>query len=380
MEENILYFTNGKILIGDNFVNSSAFKILNGRFTEIETNIPQGAKVTDLKGGYLIPGFIDVQVNGGGGVLFNDEISIAGLSAIAQAHLQYGATSIMPTLISSDIATIKKAIKVVDEAIEMKIPGIVGIHIEGPFISKSKKGIHDEKVFQSINKEAKDALKTLKHGKMLLTIAPEVNQIEDISELHDAGIILSAGHSNANYEQAKAGFEAGISGVTHLYNAMSPLMHRDPGLVGASIENKDIYIGIILDGHHVHEAAAKIAMRAHGTQNFMLVTDAMPSVGSKDKSFTLCGKEIKVENGICMDENGTLAGSDLNMAAALKFAILNIEIDEVEAIKMATYYPAKFLGLSDEIGQIKPGNAADFIIIDKKFEISAIYRGGTPAR
>ena len=379
MNETILNFTNGKILVGDTFTNSASFKIQNGVFTAIETNIADNANSIDLMGGYLIPGLIDTQVNGGGGVLFNDDISIDALNKIAKAHLQYGTTSILPTLISSDVPVIEKAIAVVDDAIANKTNGIIGIHIEGPFISKTKKGIHDESVFQSINNAAKAVLKSFKNGKMLLTLAPEENQIADISELDAAGIIISAGHSNANYEQAKAGFNAGIKGVTHLYNAMSPLMHRDPGLVGAALENKDIYIGIILDGHHVHETAAKIAMRAHGTENFMLVTDAMPSVGSANKEFELCGKHIKVVNGVCMDDNGTLAGSDLDMAAALKFAIKTLGVDEIEAIKMATYYPARFLGLENEIGQLKLNSKADFIIMNDDFDVAAAYIAGEKA-
>lgn len=332
-------------------------------------------EVIDLQGGYLLPGFIDTQVNGGGGVLFNDETTAEGIAAIGAAHRKYGTTAFLPTLISDELSVIDAAMRATEDAIAQGVPGVLGIHIEGPFISKQRKGIHNPEMFRTLDAESKALLKSLKRGKTLVTLAPENCTPEDIAELAAAGVILAAGHTNATYETTVEALKAGITGFTHLFNAMSPLTHRAPGVVGAALENLTSYSGIIADGHHVDWAPLRIALRTRPIDRFMLVTDAMPTVGSATKTFVLNGQTITVRDGVCVGPDGTLAGSDLDMATAVRNTVEHIGRTLPEAALMAATAPARFLGLGASRGSLAVGQRADIVWMDADLQVRGVFIG-----
>ncbi|MBW8734295.1 MAG: N-acetylglucosamine-6-phosphate deacetylase [Asticcacaulis sp.] len=371
----MITFTNARIVTPDGIVPGSLV-CDRGHIVRVtdEKTRPEG-DVVDVAGGYLLPGFIDTQVNGGGGVLFNDETSVEGIAAIGAAHRAYGTTGFLPTLISDELDVIAAAMRAVEAAIEQGVPGVLGIHIEGPFISKERKGIHNPELFRTLDAESKALLKSLKYGKTLVTLAPERCTPEDIRELADAGVIIAAGHTNASYDQMVAGLDAGVTGFTHLFNAMSPMLHRAPGVVGAALENQTAYCGLIMDGHHVDWPVLRVALNARPADRYMLVTDAMPTVGSKTKTFTLNGQEIHVENGVCVGPDGTLAGSDLDMATAVKYCVEFARASIGDTAVMAAHAPAAFLGLQAERGSLTPGQRADVVWMDDDLTIKGTFVG-----
>ena len=337
----------------------------------------QGGEVIDVRGGYLLPGFIDTQVNGGGGVLFNDDTHVDGIAAIGRAHRPYGTTGYLPTLISDELSVIDRAMRAVEAAVEQGVPGVLGIHIEGPFISKERKGIHNPDLFRTLDAESKALLKSLKRGKAMVTLAPERCAPEDIAELRAAGVTIAAGHTNATYAQTVEALNAGVTGFTHLFNAMSPMLHRAPGVVGAALENLDNFSGLIMDGHHVDWPVLKVALRTRPANRFMLVTDAMPTVGSTTKTFVLNGQTIHVENGVCVGPDGTLAGSDLDMVTAVRNAVQFAGASIVDAAIMAATAPAEFLGLGAARGSLVVGQRADIVWLDKDLAIQGTFIGAS---
>lgn len=367
-------FHNGCILTGRDRLDGAALHINGQLISEV---VPGGARSTDidLEGGYIVPGFIDTQVNGGGGVLFNERIDVAGIRRIGEAHARFGTTAFLPTLISAPLDDVALALDVVDQAIEAGVPGVVGIHVEGPFLSDARRGIHDSAHFRPLDEEAVALLTRPRWGIVMVTLAPESNDPSAIDALVRAGVIVSIGHSDATYAQTRAVIDAGARGVTHLFNAMSPLHHREPGVVGAVLEDETLYCGLIVDGAHVHPAAIRVALAARPHDRFMLVTDAMPTVGSDDKSFVLNGENIRVQDGVCVNEEGTLAGSDLDMAQAVR-NMHQLGVPLEEAVAMATANPATFLGLSDRIGVLEPNHRADFVWLDRDLRVRGTWIGG----
>ncbi len=356
----VFAFTNGHIVTPGGVLEQAAIEVIDGRIASITPDAAADTAI-NLDGGWIVPGFIDTQVNGGGGVLFNDAPDVEGIAAIGKAHAPYGTTAFLPTLISDTPEIVAKALDATDAAIEAGVPGVVGVHIEGPVISVTRKGIHDADKFRQLDEDFLALLTSPRRGKVMLTLAPEMVTLEDIARLRAAGVILSIGHSDADYDTAKAAIVTGMTGVTHLYNAMSPLLHRAPGVVGASIEDQSIYCGLILDGFHVHDAPVRIAMRARPLDRFLLVTDAMPCVGADVTEFDLHGRRILVEGGRCVGEDGTLAGSSLDMAGAFRNAVNRIGLSHADAAMMAATSPAAFLGLSNERGALAPGLVADWV-------------------
>lgn len=353
------------ILTPSGLIHGQAVLVAAGRIQGLcaASDVPAAAQNHAWSEGVLLPGLIDVQVNGGGGVLFNDQPSVAGIEAIAAAHRRYGTTGLLPTLISSDRATMAAAIAAVDAAIAQAVPGVLGIHLEGPFLAPAKAGIHDATQFAPLDESGIALLCSLKRGKTLVTLAPEQAAPEAIRALVAAGVVVAMGHSNASYEQAIAAIEAGASGVTHLYNAMSGLGSRAPGLVGAALDS-DVWAGVIADGIHVHPAALSLAVRAKGAGRVMLVTDAMPSVGAGTDRFQLNGETITLRDGRLTNEAGVLAGSHLNMAQAVRFAADQLGLGLERAVAMASASPAAFLGLDSELGAIRPGARANLLLLD----------------
>jgi N-acetylglucosamine-6-phosphate deacetylase len=356
---------NGRVLVDGRFAEGKAVVLESGRIAAVvdETDMPASVERQDLGGGLLVPGFIDTQVNGGGGVLFNDAPTVETIRTIGRVHRTFGTTGFLPTLISDDLHVIRSGIEAVEAAIADDVPGVLGIHVEGPFLNEHRKGIHDAEKIRRLDEEGYDVLTSMKTGRTIVTVAPECTTPEMIARLVAAGVIVSAGHSNGRYADVRAAIDAGVSGVTHLFNAMSPLGAREPGVVGAALESDSIWCGIIVDGHHVNPATLRIALRCKPHDKFMLVTDAMPSVGSDTKEFVLQGKRIVARDGACLDENGRLAGSDLDMAWAVRNAVELLGLPVESAFSMASSAPAAFLGLGSDIGAIAAGYRADLALL-----------------
>lgn len=362
-----LFFTNGRVFTGDVLHSKVGVEVRDGKVVAVmqEGKRPEHAEVIDLGGKLLAPGFVDVQVNGGGDVLFNDTPDVDGIRGIVAAHRQYGTTSLLPTLISDRWEVMVRAADGIRQGMKQGVPGLRGVHFEGPYLSRERKGIHQESVIRPVDSGAIDLLTSGDMGVVVTTLAPEVAPVDYIGALANAGVRVCAGHTAATYEEAKVGLNAGISGFTHLFNAMSPLTSREPGVVGAALEDADSWVGLIVDGHHIHYASLRVAIAAKARGKMMLVTDAMPSVGAMDKNFTLQGQPIMAEGGRCQSAEGTLAGSDLDMVGAVRNAVGHLGLSLEEALRMASLYPAAFLGLDGMIGRIEPGFDADFVLLDE---------------
>jgi N-acetylglucosamine-6-phosphate deacetylase len=367
-----------RILAQGVWLDDHAVVISDGQIANVlpVADTESGPERVTLKGGILLPGFIDTQVNGGGGVLLNDVPTVAGIRAIAAAHRTFGTTGLLPTLISDDLDIVAAAIAAVDDAIVAGVPGVLGIHIEGPFLNPGKRGIHDATKFRTLDHEAVALLSSLKQGKTLVTLAPESLGDGLIQVLVESGVIVAAGHTLATYDQMQRAFDQGVTGVTHLFNAMTQLDSRAPGVVGAALSDPRCISGLIVDAHHVHPAALRLALKARGPEGLMLVTDAMPSVGSGQKHFLLAGQTISAENGVCRAADGTLAGSDLDMATAFRNAITMMNVDIATASRMASGTPATFLGLSHRRGDIAPGFSADLVHLDGDLCVTATWIDG----
>ncbi len=372
---------NGRILADEGFVEGRAVLVDDGRIAAIvaaEDPRAKHAQRHDLRGALLLPGFVDAQVNGGGGVLFNDAPTVEAIRAIGAAHRRFGTTGFLPTLISDDLSVIARAISAVRDAIAAKVPGVIGVHIEGPFISAERKGAHDSAKFRDLDERGVQLLTSLGVGRTLVTLAPEMTTPETIRRLSRSGIVISAGHTNATFEVMLAALGNGVRGVTHLFNAMSPLTNREPGVVGAALMDPECWCGLIVDGRHVHPAVLQVALRCKRPDRFMLVTDAMPNVGADQDFFMLQGKRIEVRDGVCVDENGTLSGSAIDMASAVRNTVDLLGVPLEQAARMASTYPAQFLGLGGELGRIAPGYRASLVAVDERLTVQQTWIDGRP--
>ena len=371
---------NARVLAGDEFRDDLAVVIEHGRISALlpdaAPQLGQAAEQFDLGGGWLLPGFIDVQVNGGGGALFNNTPDVAALRTIAQAHRRFGTTAMLPTLISDDVGVMREAIDAMREAIAQGVPGVIGIHLEGPYIAPARKGTHDAKKFRVPDAAEIALAASLDNGVTLLTLAPERVPLESIRALVERGVVVAAGHTAASYEEARAGLEAGIRGFTHLYNAMSPLTGREPGAVGAALEDRDSWVGIIADGVHVHPASLRVALATKPRGKVMLVTDAMPPVGAEDPSYELYGEVITAVDGVVRNAAGSLAGSALDMATAVRNSVQLLGVSLAEAARMASTYPAQFLNLDDRYGHIAEGHHADLVLLDEALQVRSTWIAG----
>ena len=371
---------NARILTADGFRDDLAVVIEAGRITALVSDAaPQlgsAAEQVDLGGGWLLPGFIDAQVNGGGGVLFNNTPDVESLRALAAAHRRFGTTALLPTLISDDVQVMRKAIDATRQAIVDGVPGVIGIHLEGPYIAPARKGTHDANKFRVPDADEIAMAASLDNGVTLLTLAPERVPLDSIRALVERGVIVAAGHTAATYEEARAGLDAGIRGFTHLYNAMSPLTGREPGAVGAALEDRGSWVGIIADGVHVHPASLRVALATKPQGKVMLVTDAMPPVGADNPSYELYGEVITAVDGVVRNAAGSLAGSALDMATAVGNAVQLLGLSLEEAARMASRYPAQFLNVDDRLGEIAEGYQADLVLLDEALQVRATWIAG----
>ena len=340
---------------------------------EVPFDIPQ----RDLRGCFVAPGFIDVQVNGGGGVLFNETPTIEGIKAIAAAHRRFGTTNFLPTYITGPNDGMQQAASAVAQCIKNDtVKGVLGIHFEGPFISTRKAGIHDPAFIRPPNGTDIDTVCSLDRGVTLTTVAPEVVNPDTIRQLRQRGVLVSLGHTDADYKVAMTAFSAGACGVTHLYNAMSTLTARAPGMVGAALDSENTWASVIADGHHIDFAAIRVALRAKGRGKIFLVTDAMPPVGSNQSSFFLAPYDVHVHNGQCVTSDNVLAGSALDMATAVQNCVQHIGMPMDEVLRMASTYPAEFLGLEKKLGHIEQNYQANLVVFNSQIAVMAVIVGG----
>ena len=379
----VVALINGRVLRAGNFVRGQCVLIEHGRILDVlpaEDARCRAAEPYDLGGGLLLPGFIDLQVNGGGGVLFNDAPSVESIRAIGAAHRRFGTTAFLPTLISADLDIVARAIAAVRGAIAAGVPGVLGIHIEGPFLNVARKGVHDPAKLRELDASALGLLTSLREGRTLVTLAPEMTTPQLIQQLVAAGVVVSAGHTNASYAEIRAALAHGLSGFTHLFNAMSQLTGREPGAVGAALDDQGSWCGIIVDGEHTHPVVLRIALRCKPHDRFMLVTDAMPSVGTSQGWFELQGRRITVHGHTCVDEDGRLAGSNIDMASCVRNAVAMLGVSLPQAVRMASQVPAEFLGVAHEYGRIAPGQRANLVLTDDELNVRESWIDGRTSR
>ena len=325
----------------------------------------------------LAPGFIDIQVNGGGGVLLNGEPSKAGVRRIVEAHRRTGTTGCLPTLITDRTDIIERLAGIAQGSLQ--IPGVLGFHLEGPAINKVRKGIHLESEIRELSARDLAAMESFGDcGRSVVTLAPECVPPSVIDDLLGAGLRVSAGHSEATAMQIVQAADRGLSGVTHLFNAMSQLTAREPGVVGAALDDGRLFAGIICDGLHVDPLSLRVAMRCKGRDRLMLITDAMPLVGTDLRHFLLQGRHITLQGTRLTSPDGTLAGAHLTMMQAVQNAVALLGVGIANALTMASRTPATFLGLESELGAIAPGYRADLVAFSSKFEVIQTWVSGRP--
>ena len=364
------------LFTGEAMRRDTVLLIENGRVRDLTDSPPPGVPVERLPRHLILaPGFIDAQVNGGGGALFNDSPDLPTLRAIAAAHRRFGTTALLPTLITDTPDKMRQAAACVRAATAAGETGIIGLHLEGPFLNPARKGVHPEALIRPMSEDDLRFLCEDTPRPLLLTLAPERVDAAALARLAHAGVTVAIGHSAASCEQAWDALRAGARGFTHLFNAMPPLAGRDPGPVGAALAS-DGFAGIIVDGHHVHPANLRLALRAKGAERLMLATDAMASVGSDILAFRLHGRTIRVADGRLTTEDGTLAGAHLDMATAVRNAVARMGASLAEALRMASATPADFLGLRDR-GRLVPGANADMVALDDRGVVDRVWVGGS---
>jgi N-acetylglucosamine-6-phosphate deacetylase len=339
---------------------------------------PRGGEQVDLGGGVLSPGFIDWQINGGGGVLFNANPTVEGIAAIAAAHRRAGVTAFLPTVVTDAPRVLDAALAAAREARE-RVPGALGIHVEGPFIDPKRKGVHPPEFIRPMLESDADALIDARVGVMVVTLAPASVSLEFIARLAKAEIVVSLGHSDATAEEAQSVFDAGASAVTHLYNAMSQLSSRAPGVVGATLADPRIICGLIADGEHAHPTAYRAALAAKGPRGIALVSDAMPPAAGGPDVFELQGRRMTRVGNKLTAEDGTLAGAAITMRDAVDYLVNELKVQLADALMMATLTPARVLRVDDQIGQLKPGHRADLVHLTDDLQVTEVWTRGRGA-
>lgn len=362
-----------RVFTGSEILEGHTVHLSEGRILDITAAASPSSIKLD---GLLAPGLIDIQVNGGGGVLFNDTPTVETLETIAQAHARFGVTGLMATLISDDRAKTVRALDAVAEAIEDEVDGILGLHLEGPWLSGTRRGVHPAKHLRTLDDEDIRLLTQKRPFPILITIAPEQVDTDTIEALKAAGVVVSIGHTEATAEEVDAALTAGATGFTHLFNAMPPMEGRKPGPVGAALANRDCWAGLILDGIHVSPTSARAAFAAKTWRKLILVSDAMATVGSKDTRMSLFGEGIEVKEGALRTATGTLAGAHLDLSTSVRNAVSLLGATPTEALRMAALTPAEFLGVAFERGRMALGCRADFVLLDEKLNPKATWIGG----
>ncbi len=357
-----------KLYTGDRLFEHQLIDVENGVITSVQSGSHKDADF--MLDGLVTPGFIDIQVNGGGGKLLNNQPSLDTIRTMASAHQRHGTTSLLPTLITDDLEKMHQASDAVAQALDENITSVLGVHFEGPHLSLAKKGIHPGEKIRNITDQELRLLTRTDLGKVLITVAPENMACDIIRELVKSGVTVCLGHSNAGYDSVQAALEAGASGFTHLYNAMSPLTGRQAGMVGAALLAKHSYAGLIVDLHHVCKQSAQVAINMKGKDRIMLVTDSMSHIGTDQVKLSFCGCDIiKTDDKLTL-QDGTLAGSHLDMASAVRNTVNILDYSIEDAIDMASRTPSHFLNMQKHKGSLRRGFDADFVCLDTEFNVT----------
>ncbi len=372
-----LALTGARVFTGENFLDDHAVVISGERIAQVVPRQAIGAMDSrDLGGGILAPGFIDVQVNGGGGVLLNDTPTVDAVRSIAVAHRKFGTVGLLPTVITDAPSILQQAVGALREARAQGVPGVLGIHIEGPFLDAERKGAHVLRFIRPMTEADATWIGNLGCGTVMLTLAP--NRVEPglVRQLAVAGVLVSLGHAEASYAEAVAAIDAGARAFTHLYNAMSQLNGRDPGMVGAALAGPGSFVGIIADGIHVHDAAMQVAFAVKPPDSMMLISDAMPTAAGGPSQFELQGRTVRRENGRLQLDDGTLAGSNLTMDEAVRYCVQRLKLDLAVVLRMASLTPARFLRMDHELGRIRPGHLASLVHLGDDLSVRATWING----
>lgn len=373
--------TGARIFDGADWHDNAALVVSGGHVEAIlpAGALPSGVASIETGGGLLAPGFVDLQVNGGGGVMLNDHPDVASIETICRAHAPFGTTALLPTLITDTPAITAAAVAAGAAAARQKVPGFLGLHLEGPHLSVARKGAHDPALIRPMTEADQAALIAARKELpvLLTTVAPESVEPARVTALAKAGLIVSLGHSDTTYVTASAFAAAGATVVTHLFNAMSQIGNREPGLAGAAIATGGLSAGIIADGIHVDPATIAIALRAKkGPGKIVLVTDAMATIGTDMTSFTLNGRTIYRKDGSLRLADGTLAGADLDMISAVRFMHRGVGLELGEALRMASLYPAEAVGQAHRLGRFANGTAADIVALSDDLDVQGVWIGG----
>ena len=359
---------------------AAAVVIENGRVVEICSQAPVGVEEIRLNGGTVCPGFLDLQVNGGGGEMVDASTDAAGLARLCAVHRWLGATGILPTLITDTPQAVAQVIAAGVAAARANVPGFLGLHLEGPHLDPRRKGAHDAALIRPMT--AADLAQLVQAArelpKLMVTLAPASVTLDQISKLAAAGVIVSLGHSEASLAEAQAAITAGARCATHLFNAMSQLGNREPGLVGAVLAS-DMAAGVIADGHHVAIETLRIALAVR-PKGLFLVSDCMAAAGSPAREFRLGGRRILREGGRLTLEDGTLAGADLTLPQAVKVMVERVGLPLAQALAMVTSAPAALLGQSETLGHIAPGLPADLVHLAPNLQLSGVWQAGRPVQ
>ncbi|MBW7963291.1 N-acetylglucosamine-6-phosphate deacetylase [Bradyrhizobium sp. BR 10261] len=376
----MIVLSGARIFDGERFLDDHALVIEGAHIAAIvpHSEKPDGA-VQDLGGGLLAPGYVDVQVNGGGGILFNEEPTPEGIARIAAAHRNHGTVGLLPTLVTDAPQVMDAAIAATREARRLT-PATLGIHLEGPFLDPRRKGAHELSYIRDLGRDDVATIAKADCGAVMLTLAPNRVGTESIAELARQGVLVSLGHSDASYEEARRAVAAGARAFTHLFNAMSPPTGREPGMVGAALDLDDVFVGLIADGHHVHEANLRVALAAKRRDRFMLITDAMPPAAGGPDHFDLQGRRVTSIDGCLRLDDGTLAGSVLTMDEAVRYAVNVVRLPLADALAMASRVPATFLRRETDLGRIAPGYLASLVHLDDELRVLETWIEGHSSR
>lgn len=369
-----------RIFDGRQFLDDHCVVVKSGQIESIQPIQEICSKQLDthikLEGGILAPGFIDLQVNGGGGILFNNAPDTNTALTMMNAHRTKGVCGIFPTLISDSTATIDAGVNAIRSLIEKNAPGILGVHIEGPFFNMSRRGVHNQQYIRKVRQQDVQWLISIADIPTLLTLAPECTEPGQIRELNNAGIIVCAGHTDAHAHEVKNALDEGLKGFTHLFNAMRPMTSREPGVVGAALADENSYCGIIVDNHHVHPTSVLVAHKAKSQGKLYLVSDAMATIGSAQKEFQLYGETIAEKDGCLVNSEGKLAGSAIGLIDAVKLAHQSVGLSLEECLRMASLYPARFIQQDHQRGRIETGYQADLVHFDDDFNVLNTWISG----
>ena len=369
--------TGSKLFNGIDFIEHKVLLIDDQHIAGIvnENSIPTDFLIKKLDGGILSPGFIDLQVNGGGGKLFNNSPDKESLNTIISAHQYFGTTSIMPTVISDSLNILQKCTDTISNEIDNN-HSLLGIHIEGPFFNVKYRGVHQKQYINTINASYLNLFETLDKFPVMLTLAPECISIKQLKHLKSLGFKILAGHTDANYDQLEEAVKYGLDGFTHLFNAMGQISAREPGVVGSAFDFDETSASIIVDLHHVHPSLINLSFKQKPKGKLFFVSDSMATINHGEPSFELYDEVVSESNGRIINSEGKLAGSSITQIDAIKNAYQKCSIPLESAISMATLYPAEYLGVSDYIGQLKKGYRADLAHFDSNFHVQNVWLAG----